>query len=123
MDEGVNKPKRRLEWIEGDFRKLLGAIWVKLPGAIGSLTGNGGEGMRPPSLLGCGDSVPYGAATIVIQDTSVFDQEAFDGRRRVEEGEEGMSHDGKWAILEHEGEQGAGVHESAAEVVAPCGTG
>lgn len=108
LDEEVNKLERRLEGIEREFRKLLGAIRVKPLGRDRFYNRIWWfDGMGSASLLGSGGTVQYGTGRIFIQGPSVFDQEILDrrpkeddvlGRRKVEEGEEGMLHDGEWAV-------------------------
>ncbi|EIW86562.1 chromatin remodeling complex protein [Coniophora puteana RWD-64-598 SS2] len=107
LDEEVNKIERRLESIEREFRKLLGAIRVKPLGKdrfhnrIWWFDGMGGA-----SLLGSGGVVQYGAGRIFIQGASEIDRDLLlrrdeddvPARRMEEEGEEGMLGVGEWAV-------------------------
>ncbi|KAJ7597210.1 chromatin remodeling complex protein [Mycena floridula] len=108
LDEELNKIDRRLEGIERDFRKLLGVTRVKPLGRdrfynrIWWFDGTGSG-----TLVGSGGVTQYGTGRLFIQGPSEFDQELLDqrgkdedidGRRREEEGEEGMLKAGDWAV-------------------------
>ncbi|KAF8225024.1 chromatin remodeling complex protein [Tricholoma matsutake] len=106
LDEEVNKLERRLEGIEREFRKLLGAIRVKPLGRdrfynrIWWFDGTGSA-----SLVGSGGVAQYGTGRLFIQGPSEFDIDLLEQRkdediverRREEEGEEGMLGPGDWA--------------------------
>lgn len=108
LDEEVNKCERRLEQIERDFRKLLGAIRVKPMGRDRFYNRIWWfDGMGSASLIGSGGSVQYGTGRIFIQGPSEHDVEILDrreedipARRREEEGEEGMLGVGEWAVYD-----------------------
>lgn len=108
LDEEVNKCERRLEQIERDFRKLLGAVRVKPLGRDRFYNRIWWfDGMGSASLLGTGGSVQYGTGRIFVQGPSEFDveilqrrEENVDLRRRAEEGEEGMLGVGEWAVYD-----------------------
>ncbi|KAL4068214.1 ATP-utilizing chromatin assembly and remodelling N-terminal-domain-containing protein [Scleroderma yunnanense] len=104
LDEEVNKIERRLEAIEREFRKLLGAIRVK---PLGKDRFHNRiwwfDGIGSASLLGSGGVVQYGAGRIFVQGPSQMDLELMlkrdddiDARRQEEEGE-GMLAPGEWA--------------------------
>lgn len=107
LDEEVNKLERRLEGIERDFRKLLGVVRVKPLGKDRFYNRIWWfDGMGSASLIGYGGVAQYGCGRIFIQGPSEFDLELLDqrkdedieGRRREEEGEEGMLGSGDWAV-------------------------
>lgn len=108
LDEEVNKCERRLEQIERDFRKLLGAVRVKPLGRDRFYNRVWWfDGMGSASLLGTGGSVQYGTGRIFLQGPSEFDVEILlrrgdevVARRREEEGEEGMLGVGEWAVFD-----------------------
>jgi bromodomain adjacent to zinc finger domain protein 1A len=107
LDEEVNKLERRLESIEREFRKLLGAVRVKPLGKdrfhnrIWWFDGTGSA-----SLLGSGGVVQYGTGRLFIQGPSEFDAELLErrddediaARRKEEEGEDGILAVGDWAV-------------------------
>ncbi|KAI0094698.1 chromatin remodeling complex protein [Irpex rosettiformis] len=108
LDEEVNKCERRLEQIERDFRKLLGAVRVKPLGRDRFYNRVWWfDGMGSALLIGNGGSVQYGTGRIFVQGPSEHDVEILQRReediptRRVEEeGEEGMLRVGEWAVYE-----------------------
>lgn len=108
LDEEVNKCERRLEQIERDFRKLLGAVRVKPLGRDRFYNRVWWfDGMGSASLLGTGGSVQYGTGRIFLQGPSEFDIEILQrrgeevvARRREEEGEDGMLGVGEWAVFD-----------------------
>jgi bromodomain adjacent to zinc finger domain protein 1A len=106
LDEEINKLERRLEGIEREFRKLLGAVRVKPLGKDRFYNRIWWfDGMGSASLLGSGGVVQYGAGRLFIQGPSEFDMELLDRRddediraRRIEEeGEDGVLGVGEWA--------------------------
>ncbi|KAF8203049.1 chromatin remodeling complex protein [Pholiota molesta] len=110
LDEEVNKLERRLESIERDFRKLLGAVRVKPLGRDRFYNRIWWfDGMGSASLVGSGGIALYGTGRLFIQGPSEFDlqqlekkaaedREDIDARRREEEGEEGMLGPQDWAV-------------------------
>ena len=106
LEEEVNKLERRLEGIEREFRKLLGAVRVKPLGRDRFYNRVWWfDGMGAASLIGSGGTVQYGTGRIFVQGPSEFDvevlrrrEEDVDRRRREEEGEEGMLGVGEWAV-------------------------
>ncbi|KAG2368257.1 hypothetical protein BDR07DRAFT_1605599 [Suillus spraguei] len=106
LDEEVNKLERRLEAIEREFRKLLGAVRVK---PLGKDRFHNRiwwfDGMGSASLLGSGGVVQYGTGRIFIQGPSEMDLELmlkkdddeYEARRQEEEGPEGMLAPSEWA--------------------------
>ncbi|KAG6842516.1 hypothetical protein C0991_000042 [Blastosporella zonata] len=107
LDEEVNKLERRLEGIERDFRKLLGAVRVKPLGKDRFYNRVWWfDGMGSASLVGSGGVAQYGTARLFIQGPSEFDRELLDqrtgedidGRRKEEEGESGVLGPGNWAV-------------------------
>jgi len=108
LDEECNKLERRLEGIEREFRKLLGAIRVKPLGRDRFYNRIWWfDGMGSASLIGSGGTVQYGSGRIFLQGPSEFDieilqrrEEDIVGRRRLEEGEEGMLGVGEWAVYD-----------------------
>ncbi|KAG1755110.1 chromatin remodeling complex protein [Suillus paluster] len=106
LDEEVNKLERRLEAIEREFRKLLGAVRVK---PLGKDRFHNRiwwfDGMGSASLLGSGGVVQYGTGRIFIQGPSEMDLELmlkkedddYEARRLEEEGQEGMLAPSEWA--------------------------
>lgn len=110
LDEEVNKLERRLESIERDFRKLLGAVRVKPLGRDRFYNRIWWfDGMGSASLVGSGGIALYGTGRLFIQGPSEFDlqqlekkaaedREDIDARRREEEGEEGMLGSQDWAV-------------------------
>ncbi|KAG6813076.1 hypothetical protein H0H92_014135 [Tricholoma furcatifolium] len=107
LDEEVNKLERRLEGIEREFRKLLGAVRVKPLGKDRFYNRVWWfDGMGSASLVGSGGVAQYGTGRIFIQGPSEFDKELLDqrkdedveGRRREEEGESGVLGPGDWAF-------------------------
>lgn len=108
LDEEVNKCERRLEQIERDFRKLLGAIRVKPLGRDRFYNRVWWfDGMGSASLIGNGGSVQYGTGRIFLQGPSEHDveilqrrEEDIPVRRREEEGEEGLLAVGEWTVYD-----------------------
>jgi len=109
LDEEVNKLERRLEGIEREFRKLLGAIRVKPLGRDRFYNRIWWfDGMGSASLVASGGSVQYGTGRIFIQGPSEFDVENLGRRddkevmerRLEEEGPEGMLGVGEWAVYD-----------------------
>lgn len=107
LDEEVNKIERRLEGIERDFRKLLGAVRVKPLGRDRFYNRVWWfDGMGAASLVGIGGNTQYGTGRIFIQGPSEFDMEILKQRekegiasRRVEEeGEYGVLKSNEWAV-------------------------
>ncbi|KAH7883746.1 chromatin remodeling complex protein [Phlebopus sp. FC_14] len=106
LDEEVNKMERRLEAIEREFRKLLGAIRVK---PLGKDRFHNRiwwfDGMGSASLLGSGGVVQYGTGRVFVQGPTEMDLELLskreendaDARREEEEGE-GLLAVGEWAV-------------------------
>ncbi|KAH0838447.1 chromatin remodeling complex protein [Lanmaoa asiatica] len=106
LDEEVNKLERRLESIEREFRKLLGAIRVK---PLGKDRFHNRvwwfDGMGSMSLLGSGGVVQYGTGRIFLQGPTETELELMsrreendvDARRQEEEGE-GLLAPGEWAV-------------------------
>jgi len=106
LDEEVNKVERRLEAIEREFRKLLGAVRVK---PLGQDRFHNRiwwfDGMGSASLLGSGGVVQYGTGRIFLQGPTDMDLELMlkredddlEARRLEEEGQEGMLAPGEWA--------------------------
>lgn len=106
LDEEVNKLERRLEGIEREFRKLLGAVRVKALGRDRFYNRIWWfDGMGSASLVGSGGVAQYGTGRLFIQGPSEFDldfleqrkDENVEERRREEEGEEGMLGSCDWA--------------------------
>jgi len=110
LEEEIGKLEKRLEGIERDFRKLLGAVRVKAIGRdrfynrIWWFDGTGSA-----SLIGSGGIALYGTGRIFIQGPSEFDlqylqrrekeeNEDIDARRREDEGEEGVLGPGDWGV-------------------------
>ena len=108
LDEEVNKCERRLEQIERDFRKLMGAIRVKALGRDRFYNRIWWfDGMGSASLIGNGGSVQYGTGRIFVQGPSEHDieilgrrEEDILSRRLEEEGEDGMLGVGEWAVYD-----------------------
>ncbi|KAI0704894.1 chromatin remodeling complex protein [Cytidiella melzeri] len=108
LDEEVNKCERRLEQIERDFRKLLGAVRVKPLGRDRFYNRIWWfDGMGSASLIGSGGSVQYGSGRIFVQGPSEHDveilqrrEEDMSARRLAEEGEDGMLGVGEWAVYD-----------------------
>ncbi|KAH9944458.1 chromatin remodeling complex protein [Epithele typhae] len=106
LDEEVNKLERRLEGIEREFRKLLGAVRVKPIGRDRFYNRVWWyDGMGAASLIGSGGTVQYTTGRIFIQGASEFDRELLsrrdeniEQRRLVEEGPEGMLGSNDWAV-------------------------
>lgn len=107
LDEEVNKLERRLEGIEREFRKLLGAVRVKPLGKDRFYNRVWWfDGMGSASLVGSGGVAQYGTGRLFIQGPSEFDRELLDqrkdedieGRRKEEEGEDGVLGPGEWAV-------------------------
>lgn len=107
LDEEVNKLERRLEGIEREFRKLLGAVRVKPLGRDRFYNRIWWfDGMGSASLVGSGGVAQYGTGRLFIQGSSEFDidllemrkEEGIVERRKEEEGEEGMLGPGEWAV-------------------------
>lgn len=74
LDEEVNKLERRLEGIEREFRKLLGAIRVKPLGKDRFYNRIWWfDGMGSASLVGSGGITQYGTGRVFIQGPSEFD--------------------------------------------------
>ncbi|KAI0079592.1 hypothetical protein K474DRAFT_1658945 [Panus rudis PR-1116 ss-1] len=109
LDEEVNKLERRLEGIERDFRKLLGAVRVKPLGKDRFYNRIWWfDGMGSSSLIGSGGAIQYGTGRIFVQGPSEFDAEILErreedikARRLAEEGEEGMLGVGEWAVFDN----------------------
>ena len=107
LDEEVNKLERRLEGIEREFRKLLGAVRVKPLGRDRFYNRVWWfDGMGAASLIGAGGTVQYTTARIFVQGASEFDvdllrrrDEDVEARRREEEGAEGMLRPHEWAVF------------------------
>lgn len=109
LDEEVNKLERRLEGIEREFRKLLGAVRVKPLGRDRFYNRIWWfDGMGSASLVGSGGIALYGTGRLFIQGPSEFDlqqlekkgledNEDIDLRRKEEESEEGMLKSSDWA--------------------------
>ncbi|KAG2023292.1 hypothetical protein CC2G_000962 [Coprinopsis cinerea AmutBmut pab1-1] len=106
LDEEVNKIERRLEGIEREFRKLLGAVRVKPLGRDRFYNRIWWfDGMGSASLVGNGGNTLYGTGRIFIQGPSEFDQEILDRReedievrRLEEEGDGGILKPNEWAV-------------------------
>lgn len=106
LDEEVLKLDRRLEGIERDFRKLLGAVRVKPLGRDRFYNRIWWfDGMGAASLVGSGGMAQYGAGRIFIQGASEFDldllsqrEEDLEERRLEEEGAEGTLKSNEWAV-------------------------
>ncbi|KAF8973733.1 ATP-utilizing chromatin assembly and remodelling N-terminal-domain-containing protein [Flammula alnicola] len=110
LDEEVNKLERRLESIEREFRKLLGAVRVKPIGRDRFYNRIWWfDGMGSASLVGSGGIALYGTGRLFIQGPSEFDvqqlakkaaedNEDIVARRKEEEGEEGMLGSQDWAV-------------------------
>lgn len=105
LDEEVNKLERRLEGIEREFRKLLGAVRVKPLGKDRFYNRIWWfDGMGSASLVGSGGVAQYGTGRIFIQGPSEFDADllskktAVEARRKEEEGEDGILGPGDWAV-------------------------
>ncbi|KAG6879398.1 hypothetical protein C0992_003015 [Termitomyces sp. T32_za158] len=107
LDEEVNKLERRLEGIEREFRKLLGAVRVKPLGKDRFYNRVWWfDGMGSASLVGSGGVAQYGTGRLFIQGPSEFDRELLDqrkdedieGRRKEEEGEDGVLGPGEWGV-------------------------
>ncbi|RDB28913.1 hypothetical protein Hypma_015347 [Hypsizygus marmoreus] len=105
LDEEVNKLERRLEGIEREFRKLLGAVRVKPIGKDRFYNRIWWfDGMGSASLVGSGGVAQYGTGRIFIQGPSEFDMELLgqrkdediDARRKEEEGDAGVLGSGDW---------------------------
>ncbi|KAH9937610.1 ATP-utilizing chromatin assembly and remodelling N-terminal-domain-containing protein [Fomitopsis serialis] len=107
LDEEVNKLERRLEGIEREFRKLLGSVRAKPLGKDRFYNRIWWfDGMGAASLVGSGGTIQYGSGRVFVQGPSEFDIEILQrregdvtGRRKVEEGEEGMLGVGEWAVF------------------------
>ncbi|KAH8100647.1 chromatin remodeling complex protein [Cristinia sonorae] len=108
LNEEVNKLERRLEGIEREFRKLLGAVRVKPLGRDRFYNRIWWfDGMGAASLIGSGGAVQYGSGRIFIQGPSEHDvelltrrEEDIQARRLEEEGVEGMLGVGEWAVYD-----------------------
>lgn len=108
LDEEVNKLERRLEGIEREFRKLLGAVRVKPLGRDRFYNRIWWfDGMGAASLIGSGGAVQYGSGRIFVQGPSEHDidllirrEENIPARRMDEEGAEGMLAVGEWAVYD-----------------------
>ncbi|KAF5377663.1 hypothetical protein D9615_005253 [Tricholomella constricta] len=107
LDEEVNKLERRLEGIEREFRKLLGAVRVKPLGKDRFYNRIWWfDGMGSASLVGSGGVAQYGTGRLFIQGPSEFDMdllalrkdEDIEGRRKEEEGVTGVLGSGDWAV-------------------------
>lgn len=85
LDEEVNKLERRLEAIEREFRKLLGAIRVK---PLGKDRFHNRiwwfDGMGSASLVGSGGVTLYGTGRVFIQGPSELDLQLLERRAWVE---------------------------------------
>ncbi|KAF8167934.1 chromatin remodeling complex protein [Crassisporium funariophilum] len=109
LDEEVNKLERRLEGIEREFRKLLGAVRVKPLGRDRFFNRIWWfDGLGSASLVGSGGAALYGTGRLFIQGPSEFDldqlykrkveeKEDLEPRRREEEGDEGTLGSREWA--------------------------
>lgn len=110
LEEEVGKLDRRLEGIEREFRKLLGAIRVK---ALGKDRFHNRywwfDGMGSASLVGSGGIALYGTGRLFIQGPSEFDlqqlekrakeeNEDLSSRKIEEEDEDGIFGSGGWGI-------------------------
>lgn len=111
LDEEVNKLDRRLEGIEREFRKLLGAVRIK---PLGKDRFHNRfwwfDGMGSTSLVGSGGVALYGTGRVFIQGPSQLDYELLDkkrtekeiqelnNRRLEEEGEGSILETGCWAV-------------------------
>ena len=106
LDEEVGKLERRLEGIEREFRKLLGAVRVKPLGRDRFYNRIWWfDGMGSASLVGSGGMTQYGAGRLFIQGPSEFDldllgqrEEDLEERRLEEEGEDGMLKSNEWGV-------------------------
>ncbi|TFK76936.1 chromatin remodeling complex protein [Pluteus cervinus] len=107
LDEETNKLERRLEGIEREFRKLLGAVRVKCLGKDRFYNRIWWfDGMGSASLVGSGGVAQYGTGRVFIQGPSEFDldllkqrkAEGIDERREEEEGGDGVLGSGDWAV-------------------------
>ena len=86
LDEEVNKLERRLEAIEREFRKLLGAIRVKPLGKDRFYNRIWWfDGMGSASLVGSGGITLYGTGRIFLQGPSDLDLQLLDRKARVED--------------------------------------
>ncbi|EMD41798.1 hypothetical protein CERSUDRAFT_110363 [Gelatoporia subvermispora B] len=104
LDEEVNKLERRLEGIEREFRKLLGAVRIKPLGRDRFYNRVWWfDGLGAASLVGSGGTVQYGTGRIFVQGPSEFDIEVLERRadaetRRQQEEGEGRLGTGEWAV-------------------------
>jgi bromodomain adjacent to zinc finger domain protein 1A len=105
LDEEVNKLERRLEAIEREFRKLLGAVRIKPLGKDRFYNRIWWfDGLGSLSLVGSGGAAQYGTGRIFIQGPSEFDRDLLDNRpdieerRKEEEGEDGILESHEWAV-------------------------
>ncbi|KAF6766364.1 ATP-utilizing chromatin assembly and remodelling N-terminal-domain-containing protein [Ephemerocybe angulata] len=107
LDEELGKLERRLEGIERDFRKLLGAVRVKPLGRDRFYNRIWWfDGMGSASLVGNGGQAQYGTGRIFIQGPSEFDldllgqreDENLEERRLEEEGEDGVLNPNEWGV-------------------------
>ncbi len=111
LDEEVNKLERRLEGIEREFRKLLGAIRVKPLGKDRFYNRIWWfDGMGSASLVGSGGIAQYGTGRVFIQGPSEFDlkqlekkavddNEDIHERREEEEGADQILSPADWCMF------------------------
>jgi bromodomain adjacent to zinc finger domain protein 1A len=111
LDEEVNKLERRLEGIEREFRKLLGAIRVKPLGKDRFYNRIWWfDGMGSASLVGSGGIAQYGTGRVFIQGPSEFDlkqlekkavddNEDIHERRKEEEGADQILSPADWCMF------------------------
>jgi len=110
LDEEVNKLERRLEGIEREFRKLLGAVRVKPLGRDRFYNRIWWfDGMGSASLVGSGGIALYGTGRLFIQGPSEFDVQQLEKkaiednediqlRRKEEEEEDGILGSQDWGV-------------------------
>ena len=108
LDDEIAKLDKRLEGIERDFRKLLGAVRVKPLGRDRFYNRIWWfDGMGSASLIGSGGQAQYGTGRIFIQGPSEFDldllgqredHETLEERRLEEEGGEGSLNPNEWGV-------------------------
>lgn len=107
IEDEVAKLERRLEGIEREFRKLLGAVRVKPLGRDRFYNRIWWfDGMGAASLVGTNGNTQYGTGRIFIQGPSEFDMEllnqrldeGIEARRVEEEGEQGVLKSNEWAV-------------------------
>ncbi|KAF9569735.1 chromatin remodeling complex protein [Agrocybe pediades] len=110
LEEEVSKVDRRLEGIEREFRKLLGAVRVKPLGRDRFYNRIWWfDGMGSASLVGSGGITLYGTGRLFIQGPSEFDleqlkkkaiedKEDIESRRKEEEGDDGILGPQDWGV-------------------------